>query len=777
MTTVEEFAQSFPSEQVLQQALAKLLSKIPNHTGVQILQGNAEIGKDIIFYTPAAFGERELNACVVKNTKITGNASTSTGARTVFNQAQQALDTPLLDENGKEHRVSRVFIITPYPIPPQTTNSIVGGLKATDDKVQFVSGSKLFELFKTHWPEYLSEEFTLIHTYADALTQNTGTAKEFAGLSFQYQLGTIEANVKRVYVQPKFHRFVRSYSLSPLSEGIPIQLESRPYIESYIQALSDKIEKVDRFMAILVRWEMCSSSLGADASSACDQLADALRKSWSRARARRAAVASSTSVPVELYSAELGNLRELNDLLESMRTKVRQALIYFQEKLDWVREYLNKGGFRSEKLSLTDHEGTINTLDEIARISGPGCMLEESEGSSTFDSTMLKGATRSLFIVAPAGFGKTTFCRWNALDDLERLLQHGSNILPVYIPLHQIGDVGNRNFDTFLRHAGVSALIPKDESTHYDKTRVYLDGLDEVPDTTAQKRIAQLAKKATENDPSIEIIITARDYAYGVLMTWLPRVHLSAFDDEQISELVTKWLDGIKEKIEQFFDQLARSRSLKEMMITPLLATLIVLVFKQTGKLPENKTRLYEIFVDLHNGGWDLAKGIQRPSKFSAGEKMFALKRIAAAFHKAKRREMLDSDVENIAGAALKNVDWNVLRNELLRDGLVIRLGEMISFSHHSFQEFLTAKHLLGDLESKQLNQLCDEYLKGSDWWAEVLCFFLDITGKPQELRSWIDERLRGVLRFARQQAAAAAETRASVLKAHLESSFPFANC
>ena len=774
MTTVEEFAESFPSEHVLQQALAKLLSKIPNHTGVQILQGNAEIGKDIVFYTPAAFGQRELNACVVKNTKITGNAGT--GARTVFNQAQQALDTPLLDENGHEHRVKRVFIITPYPIPPQTTNSIVGALKASEDKVQFISGSSLLEFFKMHWPEYLSEEFTLIHNYADALTENAGTAKEFAGLSFQYQLGAVETDIKRVYVQPKFHRFVRLYSLQPLSDGFPKALESRPYTDGYIRTLTDKTNKVHRFIQILMRWDMCSASVGGDASSVCEEFQDALTKSWSRARARRAATGS-PSVAVELFSAELGNIKELNDLLNAMRVKVREALSGILEKLEWVRDYLKKGSFQSKKLSLTDQENTINALDEIARISGPECMIEESEGSSTFDSAMLKGSTRSLFIVAPAGFGKTTFCRWNALDDLERLLQYGSDILPVYIPLHQIGDLSNKTFDTFLRHAGVSALIPKGEKTQYSKTRVYLDGLDEVADANTQKRIAQLAKKATENDPSIEIIITARDYAYGVLMTWLPRVHLSAFDDDQITELVTKWLDGDKAKIAQFFDQLARSRSLKDMMFTPLLATLIVLVFKQTGKLPENKTRLYEIFVDLHNGGWDLAKGVQRPSKFGAGEKMFALKRIAAAFHKAKRREMLDSDVAAIARTTLKDVDWNALRSELLRDGLVIRQGEMISFSHHSFQEFLTAKHMLGDLDAKHLNLLCEEYLKGSDWWAEVLCFFLDITGKPLELREWINERLRIVLRFARQQTAAAAETRALILKTHLESSFPFARC
>jgi hypothetical protein len=99
----------------------------------------------------------------------------------------------------------------------------------------------------------------------------------------------------------------------------------------------------------------------------------------------------------------------------------------------------------------------------------------------------------------------------------------------------------------------------------------------------------------------------------------------------------------------------------------------------------------------------------------------------------------------------------------------------MISFSHHSFQEFLTAKHMLGDLDTNHLNHLCEEYLKGSDWWLEVLCFYMDIAARPRELRGWLDERLRSVLKFARNQVADAAEERASVLKNHLESSFPFA--
>jgi hypothetical protein len=83
MATVEEFAATFPSERVLQHALARLLAKIPGHSGVQILQGPDELGKELIFYTPRPFGTKDLNACVVKNTKITGDAKNTVRAPTV----------------------------------------------------------------------------------------------------------------------------------------------------------------------------------------------------------------------------------------------------------------------------------------------------------------------------------------------------------------------------------------------------------------------------------------------------------------------------------------------------------------------------------------------------------------------------------------------------------------------------------------------------------------------------------------------------------------------
>src|SRR5258708_7066219 len=83
----------FSSEIILQQAIAGLLNRMPDITGVQILQGSLELGKDLVFYIHGGFGESVLCACVVKNAKITGEAGKPGGARTVYQQAEEAFDS------------------------------------------------------------------------------------------------------------------------------------------------------------------------------------------------------------------------------------------------------------------------------------------------------------------------------------------------------------------------------------------------------------------------------------------------------------------------------------------------------------------------------------------------------------------------------------------------------------------------------------------------------------------------------------------------------------
>ncbi|MGA8012345.1 MAG: hypothetical protein WB949_07965, partial [Candidatus Acidiferrales bacterium] len=137
--------------------------------------------------------------------------------------------------------------------------------------------------------------------------------------------------------------------------------------------------------------------------------------------------------------------------------------------------------------------------------------------------------------------------------------------------------------------------------------RLYLDGLDEVPNHTRQIEIAKIA--ATGVSPKVQIIVTARDHVSGPWLSWLRRLEIQAFDDQEVRQLTDKWLDGDPSKVSAFYQKLKQVPSLGSLMKVPLLGTLILAVYKHGYEgLPESRPRLYEMFVRLLAGGWDAAK-------------------------------------------------------------------------------------------------------------------------------------------------------------------------
>jgi hypothetical protein len=296
--------------------------------------------------------------------------------------------------------------------------------------------------------------------------------------------------------------------------------------------------------------------------------------------------------------------------------------------------------------------------------------------------------------------------------------------------------------DAFLQAAGRSALLPKDLAKAYPsretRVRLYLDGLDEVPDLPKRQQIAELAK--TANDDNIQIFLTARDYIYMAELQWLTRIEISVLDGEAQSELVARILQS-QSSIANFQAQLRAVGSLKELMGVPLLARLIVLVFKQTGELPENRPLLYSTFVDLLSGGWDLAKGLLRESKFGRVLKRVALCRLAGRAHEERLRYFSVGSIDEAirtSASAMDHQEVVALRNELLRDGLLSRSARTFYFSHLSFQEFLCALYYHGSPDRSGIEKSLDLFLMGDDWWREVIIFYIGLSQNPAELRHWL---------------------------------------
>jgi predicted NACHT family NTPase len=242
---------------------------------------------------------------------------------------------------------------------------------------------------------------------------------------------------------------------------------------------------------------------------------------------------------------------------------------------DWIEDsglaWLNSPAFTSYN-RLLDLERTIPGIISFAKAGPKRRLVVEN---------LLEANTPVVMVTAPAGFGKTSFCKWHALRDADRLLDHEAGALPVYIPLHRFRLHAPENFETtFFPSQEIKELIRNPETT----VRLYLDGLDEIPNEERRAQIVDLARRAVQVYPGIRVLITSREHVAGPFLDGIPRLRVQELDDQQQHELVRKWLQT-EEHTEAFFLHLKALPSLRSLLAVPLFATLIAAVYKKQRAL------------------------------------------------------------------------------------------------------------------------------------------------------------------------------------------------
>lgn len=747
------FDQYFSSEKLLQQAIAGLLTRMPDITGVQILQGTQELGKDLIFYIAGGFGESVLCTCVVKNTKITGDVARSQGSRTVFLQAQQAFDSPYTDGYGRDISVERVYIVSPFDLPASTISSIRGRLRERSGQVAFIGGSTLFDLFKKYWPDYLADEAEIIEQHLRQTLKGFEDDNPLLGIALNYNLGTVKINSKKVYVPQFFFKKLHSYSKGViLDRPFPWQSELEKEISFHdLSRIKMHLVRFEEALNFLEEWGVYSAKqkpyVDKDLRSHIAKFSSLLQSEWETA----AQLKFGPSYQPEKARAKVSDPHILSRLLRQLDAQRIEALETLTTKLSELKNIVSS--YESEGIqTLSDKLFLSSCILDYCALSAPEGLFEHKDSLRLgFPKNILDLWKGHLLIVGAPGYGKTSFCRWNALQDAENFSSGQSKIVPVYIPLHQLARRPIRSFENaFLGTLGQSALLGATAASKKaiveGRVRLYLDGLDEIPSSAKRQQILEMARKGTRRRHNFQVIITARDHVFAPYLDWLPRISLGGFEESDIKALVAQWLGRKTEDSKKFYDQLHRIPALRNLMHTPLLATLIILVFRQTGRLPENRTRLYDVFIELLSGGWDMAKRVLRESEFGQRVKVMVLKTLAARLHERHRREFGQDEIRSAIRATMsdtKLADWERLKNEFIEDGLVVKSGTVLQFPHLSFQEFLTAKNYIGDPNPIRINSALEALLSGDGWWKEVLKFYIGLSGKPREIMSWLQSHIR----------------------------------
>ena len=427
--------------------------------------------------------------------------------------------------------------------------------------------------------------------------------------------------------------------------------------------------------------------------------------------------------------------------------KATQNLV-FQASQKYVENYEKRHGILKvlgmrEPVSLESVYAAVQFLDDRA--------LQRFESVQALEDTYRLAAGRSfqgkdcpkqeglkvanekqyLMVLGGPGAGKSTFLRRMGLEALKgNKGAYKPGYIPVFVDL-KVFNKGEIDIEkTIAEEFRICGFPSPGESTQkllqQGKLLVLLDGLDEVATDRMNEAISQIQNFVDAHKQN-RYIASCRVAAYRHNFRLFTDVAMADFDDVQIKQFIDNWFRSEPDIAQDCWEKLNSDEhtSAKELTQTPLLLTLVCLLYERSRKFPTNRSTLYERALRVLLEEWAAEKGIPQDDLYKGLDtkrKEMMLAEIAYdSFQQNRlfstRREIADQ-IEQLLKEILpdeKGVDGSkVLRGiEVQHSILVERADGIYSFSHLTLQEYLTAQHID---DQRQIEKLVTEHLTESRW-------------------------------------------------------------
>ena len=383
-----------------------------------------------------------------------------------------------------------------------------------------------------------------------------------------------------------------------------------------------------------------------------------------------------------------------------------------------------------------------------------------------------------LVIVGKPGSGKTTFLRYIALtcckEDEENFL---SGYIPFLVELRNI-DANNFNLlnEIFVEFKRQLTEQETEDILAQGKVLILLDGLDEVASEYRQKikrEISKFSKRYFDN----RFIITCRTQIRESHLDndQFNYIEIADFNLDQVRHFANNWFSRIDESAELFIGELSseENKPIAKLAVTPILLNLICFFFTKRNKFSAQRSELYKEGIELLLEEWDDRRSIERISDnefhriMSVDDKRKLLSYIA--FNKFKTQEYASFKESELQNFIVQYIQSQYNQNISPRDakiflktieaqhGLLVEIANgTYSFSHITFQEFLTAQHI--SEEPSLVKELIKNHLTDSRW-REVFLLLAELKqaddlllAMEEQIQKLVDTpKLKSLLTWAEQ--------------------------
>ncbi len=375
-------------------------------------------------------------------------------------------------------------------------------------------------------------------------------------------------------------------------------------------------------------------------------------------------------------------------------------------------------------------------------------------------------------VLGAPGSGKTTLLKYLGLTRARELRDSGQGDLPIHLNLNKfarawqahpewptnealieyLGGPAQEELGLALDPHGRQSLLSSFKlSLAGHNALLLVDGLDTVHEAELRHSLTDAVDALLRRYPGNRCLLACRvlDDQLTLFSRGFGFATLEPFDLEQVRRFFRQWIFAVEQQEDLVVDAATRLNAERKaadllarleerpqiclQVSNPLLCTLIGLVYRQVGSLPEQQVELYKLCVDHFILQWEILKRQHclvdgSPNRDQTRE---ILEAVALALHRARgenraKTAWLSEIVETCLRQehALAETESRQAADQFmdlvrLDTGLLVNFGEdEYGFFHLTFQEYLAARRLTRGIHS--LRAFLAEHLFDPHWRGVV---------------------------------------------------------